>query len=89
MAKKKIPDFASLDEAVEFWEAHSFADYAEDTEPVEIEVNLPPKRESVQIELTAPIARQVQTLAKRKRTTPSRLVEDWVKQQLRREKELA
>ncbi len=89
MAKKKIPDFATLDEAVEFWERHSFVDYADDTEQVEIEVNLPPKHEMVQIELTAPIARQVETLAKRKRTTPSHLVEEWVKQQLQREKEIA
>lgn len=88
MAKKKIPDFATLDEAAEFWETHSFMDYADDTEEVEIEINLAPKHEMVQIELSAPVARQVQSIAKRRRTTPSHLVEEWVKQQLRREKEL-
>ena len=85
MPKKKIPDFATLDEAVEFWEKHSFTDYLDDSVPVEIQVNLPPKRAGVEITLTAPVARQVQTLAKRKRTTPSRLVEKWVKAQLARE----
>lgn len=89
MAKKKIPHFATLDEAVAFWETHSFADYLDDTEPIEIQVNLPPKRERVEITLTAPVARQVQTVAKRKRTTPSRLVEKWVKEQLQREKQIA
>jgi len=42
-----------------------------------------------QIELTAPIARQVEILARRKRTTPSRLIEKWVKEQLRQEKQAA
>jgi len=89
METKRIPEFATLDEAVEFWEKHSFADYLDDTEPVEIQVNLPPKQERVEITLTAPLARQVQTLAKRKRTTPSRLVEKWVKERLEREKQHA
>ncbi|MBI4673046.1 MAG: hypothetical protein HY741_15435 [Chloroflexi bacterium] len=88
MPKKKIPTVETLDDAVAFWETHSFADYVDDTEPVEIQVNLPPKQQLVQIKLTAPEARQMQTLAKRKRTTPSRLVEKWVKEQLQREKQL-
>lgn len=85
MTKKKIPQFDTLDEAVAFWEQHSFVDYVDDTEAVEIQVNLPPKQERIEITLTAPIARQVQTVAKRKHTTPSRLVEEWVKEQLQRE----
>lgn len=89
METKRIPEFATLDEAVELWEKHSFVDYLDDTEPVEIQVNLPPKQERVEITLTAPLARQVQTLAKRKRTTPSRLVEKWVKERLEREKQHA
>ncbi|MGQ9625970.1 MAG: aspartyl protease family protein [Anaerolineae bacterium] len=36
----KIPDFKTLDEAVEFWETHSLADYADELEPVEVEVRL-------------------------------------------------
>ncbi len=35
---KKIPDFKSLEEAADYWDTHSFADYFENTEPVEIEV---------------------------------------------------
>jgi hypothetical protein len=33
---KKIPDFKSLEEASDYWDTHSFAEYIEDTEPVEI-----------------------------------------------------
>ena len=36
----KIPDFKTLDEAVEFWESHDSADYWEDMEEVKFEVNL-------------------------------------------------
>jgi len=31
----KIPDFKSLEEAADYWDTHSFADYFEETEPVE------------------------------------------------------
>jgi len=38
---KKIPDFKSLEEAADYWDTpHSFAEYIEDTDPVEIEVNI-------------------------------------------------
>jgi hypothetical protein len=40
MTKLKIPDFKSLEEAADYWDTHSFTDYFEDTEPVEIEVCL-------------------------------------------------
>ena len=36
----KIPDFKTLDEAVEFWETHDTADYWEDMEEVTFEVDL-------------------------------------------------
>ncbi len=39
-AMTKIPDFTTLDEAVEFWESHDSADYWDDMEEVAFEVNL-------------------------------------------------
>ncbi len=36
----KIPDFETLDEAVEFWESHDSADYWDDMEEVTFEVDL-------------------------------------------------
>ena len=36
----KIPEFKTLDEAVEFWESHDSTDYWEDTEEVQFEVDL-------------------------------------------------
>lgn len=40
MKKSKIPDFKSLEEAADYWDTHSFADYIEVTESIEIEVCL-------------------------------------------------
>jgi len=36
----KIPDFKTLDEAVEFWESHDSTDYDDDMEEVVFEVDL-------------------------------------------------
>lgn len=36
----RIPDFKTLDEAVEFWETHDSTDYLDDMEAVEIRVDL-------------------------------------------------
>lgn len=36
----KIPDFETLDEAVEFWESHDSTDYWEDMEEVQFDVDL-------------------------------------------------
>jgi hypothetical protein len=32
----KIPEFASKEEEAEFWDAHDFTEFADETEPVEI-----------------------------------------------------
>ncbi len=36
---KSIPDFKGYEEAAEFWETHSLADYWEQTEPATFEVS--------------------------------------------------
>jgi hypothetical protein len=38
-ADKKIPEMTSYDEIVEFWETHSLADYWDETEPAEFEID--------------------------------------------------
>ena len=35
MPDKRIPEFKSDEEAAEFWDTHSFADYIGDTTPIE------------------------------------------------------
>jgi hypothetical protein len=88
-AQKKIPDFATLDDAVEFWETHSFADYADDTEPVDIVVNLPSKGDRMRIELDTTLTRAVRTAARRRHVAPTRLVRRWIEEHLHRERQAA
>ena len=50
--KEAIPvEFASIEEAAEFWDTHSVADYWDEFTDVDIEVNLP-RRRQVRIEPT-------------------------------------
>lgn len=46
----KIPDFRSLEEAAEYWNTHSFAEHLEDTEPIEIEVDLVERRITLELD---------------------------------------
>ncbi|MCZ7402996.1 MAG: CopG family antitoxin [Candidatus Methanoperedens sp.] len=47
---KKIPNFKTLEEASYYWDTRTFAEYIEDTEPVEIEVNLKPRKLYLEID---------------------------------------
>jgi hypothetical protein len=53
MARNKqrdpIPEFETLDEIAEFWDAHSTADYPDLTEEVHFEVNLSKKRQPIHL----------------------------------------
>ena len=41
MSKDKLPEnFGTLEELQEFWDTHSSADYEDDMEPVEVEIDL-------------------------------------------------
>jgi|CXWL01.1.fsa_nt_gi hypothetical protein len=47
----KIPDFRTLDELVDFWEEHDFADYWDDLEEVEPEEAMPSFSRQVAIQM--------------------------------------
>ncbi|MEK7325785.1 MAG: CopG family antitoxin [Chloroflexota bacterium] len=47
----KIPDFQTLDELVEFWEDHDFADYWDELEEIEPEEAMPDFSRQVAIQL--------------------------------------
>lgn len=47
----KIPDFQTLDELVEFWENHDFADYWDELEEVDSEEAMPSFSRQVSIQL--------------------------------------
>jgi predicted DNA binding CopG/RHH family protein len=63
MAKSKpIPDFDSLEEAAEFWDTHSTADFEDQWKPVEFEVDL--QENCTYVALDEPLARTVRQAAR-------------------------
>ncbi len=70
---KKIPDFKTLEEAADYWDNHSFAEYIEDTEPVEIEVNLAKRR--IMLEIDSDLSEKLKKIAQKKKKSYDKL--DW------------
>jgi hypothetical protein len=83
MTKLKIPDFKSLDEAADYWDTHSFADYFEDTEPVEIEVCL--ARRKILLEIDRDLSEKLKKIAQKKKQSYDKLINSWVREKIMQE----
>lgn len=77
---RKIPDFKSLEEAAEYWDTHSFADYIEDTEPVEIEVS--PTRRRIMVEIDNDILEKLKKVARKKHKGYDKLINSWIREKI-------
>jgi hypothetical protein len=78
---ESIPDeFASIDEAAEFWDTHSLADYWDQTQEVEIEV-LAPRRQW--IPLASDLADKTAEKARQEGVSIETLVNIWVAEKLK------
>lgn len=83
MTKLKIPDFKSLDEAADYWDTHSFADYFEDTEPIEIEVRL--ARRKILLEIDRDLSEKLKKIARKKKQSYDKLINSWVREKIMQE----
>lgn len=92
MAKRKMPlpeEFASIEEAQEFWDSHSTADYQEEMEDVDMQLSpkLRAKFESGRLyRLLGLSAQQVAVLeqeAERRSTNARQIITRWVHEHLR------
>ncbi len=78
--KDPIPEeFASIEEAAEFWDTHSLADYWDETREVEIEVRAVRRH---RITLASQLAEQVEATARREGVSIETLVNLWVAERL-------
>ena len=77
---KKIPDFKSLEEAADYWDTHSFAEYIEDTEPVEIEVNL--KARKVYLEIDNDLSEKLRKISRKKKKSYVNLINSWIREKI-------
>lgn len=77
---KKIPRFRSEQEERHFWDTHDSTDYLDEFEDDFDTIFVRP--ENGIVELSGPTWRQLLTEAKRRRTTPERLVNRWLREKL-------
>ena len=78
--KDILPEnFDSVEEAAEFWESHSLADYWDDTHEVEIEINAPQRQ---WIPLASELAQKAAEQARREGVSVETLINIWVAEKL-------
>ena len=79
MARDKIPENMTLDEAAEFWDEHSFLDY-NGVQEVHFSVDLRKNRNYV--DLDEELAKQIRMIAHQKGISARVLVNQWLKEKV-------
>lgn len=80
----KIPNFKSYKEEAEFWDTHSFADYWDKWEDVDIVFDLDrPKEETLIVRLQKNLKKRLEKLAKRRGVSLSTLARILLTERLR------
>ena len=75
------PPDATPEEIGEFWETHSLADYWDETNEVDFQVNLKPKPNLIPVERE--IAEQINAYATKQGVSPEKLVNFWLREKLK------
>lgn len=86
MTKKKsrIPKFKSIREEAEFWDTHSFADYWDELEDVDLVFELDkPRDETIVLRVQGDIKERIERLARSKGLNLSTLARVWFMEKLR------
>lgn len=86
MKKKKvsrIPDFKTYEEEANFWDTHSFTDFEDEFEEVDMIVKLDqPKQETLVLRLQKDIKDRMKKMAKNKGVGISALARLWILERL-------
>lgn len=81
--KSKIPKFKSIEEEAEFWDTHSVTDFEDETEDVDIVVELEkPRTDTLVIRVQKNIKDKMEKVAKKKGINVSTLARIWLSQKL-------
>jgi predicted DNA binding CopG/RHH family protein len=86
--KKKIPRFKTEEEAAAFWETHSFADYIDSTEEVEVEYERP-ERQHISMRIEKQAISEIKEIAREKGMGYQTLMRSWIMERLADEKNKA
>lgn len=79
-SRSSISKARSYKEIGEFWDTHDLADYWEQTQPVELEVDI--QSEVTYYPLDIALSAQVRSIAMRRGVSPETLVNLWVQEKL-------
>lgn len=81
--RSKIPKFKTKEEEAKFWDTHSFADYWDEFEDVDLKVELhKPKEETLVLRLQKNIKNKLDRIAKDKGLSISSLARMWIMEKL-------
>ena len=82
--KSRIPKFNNYEEEAKFWDTHSFADYWDEFEEVDLVADLhKPKDETLVLRLQKEAKDKLNRVAKKKGVTASSLARMWLTEKLR------
>ena len=82
--KSRIPKFTSYEEEAKFWDTHSVTDFEDETEDVDIVVELEkPRTETLVVRLGKNLKNQIERLAAKKGINVSTLARIWFSEKLR------
>ncbi|MDT5061411.1 MAG: hypothetical protein QOH63_1870 [Acidobacteriota bacterium] len=81
--KSSISDADSYKEIGEFWDKHDLADYWDQTEPVEFEVDIQSEATYFPVEMS--LSEKLISIAERRGVSPETLLNLWVQEKLRDE----
>lgn len=85
-AHGRIPSFANIEEEATFWDTHDFADFTDESRPVEVTIG-GDLAERLTVRLEQADRETLDRRARAKGVGPSTLIRMWVKERLRQETE--
>lgn len=81
--KSRIPEFKSLEEEAKFWDTHSFVDFEDELEDVEIKFDLKkPKTETLIVRLQKDIKKEIEKIAQKRGLNVSTLARMWLMEKM-------
>lgn len=84
LIKSKIPSFASYEEEANFWDTHSVTDFEDETDDVDIVVQLEkPRNETLILRIQKSLKDRLASIANKKGLTTSTLARIWLAERLR------
>ena len=80
---KKLPEFKSLDDLVEFFDSQDLGDFWEDLPEAQFDVNMKSKKHL--FTLDDDVAKKLTQIAKNKQISSQSLINQWIKESIRKQ----